>query len=92
MESAKYHTIESISVTGDILTFRLKGKDHTFKLSIVSSRLAAASNEVKEQFVLSPSGYGIHWPMIDEDLSIDGLLGITHTPESQNSEFRTNLA
>jgi hypothetical protein len=92
MEPAKYHTIESISVTGDILTFRLQGKDHTFQLSSVSSRLAAASDEVKEQFVLSPSGYGIHWPMIDEDLSIDGLLGIIHTPESQNSEFRTNLA
>ena len=23
---------------------------------------------------LSPSGYGIHWPELDEDLLIDGLL------------------
>ena len=29
-----------------------------------------------------PSGYGIHWPLIDEDLSIDGLLGIVHTPQT----------
>ena len=24
-------------------------------------------------------GYGIHWPVLDDDLSIDGLLGIVHT-------------
>ncbi len=23
---------------------------------------------------LSPGGYGIHWPLVDEDLSINGLL------------------
>jgi len=30
---------------------------------------------------ISPSGYGIYWPLIDEDLSIDGLLGIVHAPQ-----------
>jgi len=30
---------------------------------------------------ISPSGYGIHWPLLDEDLSVDGLLGIIHAPE-----------
>ncbi|MBN2442246.1 MAG: DUF2442 domain-containing protein [Spirochaetales bacterium] len=29
---------------------------------------------------MSPSGYGIHWPGQDEDLSIDSLLGIHHHP------------
>jgi len=28
--------------------------------------------------VVSPSGYGIHWPELDEDLSVDGLIGIRH--------------
>ena len=32
-------------------------------------------------FEISPSGYGIHWPLLDEDISIDGLLGIVHTPK-----------
>jgi hypothetical protein len=27
---------------------------------------------------MSPSGYGIHWPLVDEDLSIDGLIGAIH--------------
>jgi hypothetical protein len=25
-------------------------------------------------FEISPSGYGIHWPDLDEDLSIDGMI------------------
>jgi hypothetical protein len=24
--------------------------------------------------------HGIHWPLLDEELSIDGLLGISHYP------------
>ncbi|MBK6354899.1 MAG: DUF2442 domain-containing protein [Saprospiraceae bacterium] len=24
-------------------------------------------------FIISPSSYGIHWPIIDEDISIQGL-------------------
>nr|WP_253276482.1 DUF2442 domain-containing protein [Synechococcus sp. PCC 6312] len=27
-------------------------------------------------YQVSPAGYGIHWPLIDEDLSINGLLRI----------------
>jgi hypothetical protein len=34
----------------------------------------------RENFEISPSGYGIHWPDVDEDLSIDGLIGVTHAP------------
>ena len=39
-----------------------------------SPRLAAATGEQRRNAELSPGGYGIHWPMIDEDLSISGLL------------------
>ena len=27
------------------------------------------------KFEISTFGYGIHWPLLDEDMSIDGLLG-----------------
>ena len=33
-------------------------------------------------FEFGDTGYGIHWPLIDEDISIDGLLGIEHKPNS----------
>ena len=39
-----------------------------------SPRLAAATEEQRLVAELSPGGYGIHWPLLDEDLSIGGLL------------------
>jgi len=44
-------------------------------------------------YEISPSGYGIHWPLIDEDLSIDGLLGVKHRPGSPSAKNgRVNTA
>ena len=43
--------------------------------------LEKASDEERNNFEISPSGYGIHWPLLDEDISIDGLLGIVHAPQ-----------
>ncbi len=37
-------------------------------------RLLAASPADRAQWEPCAAGYGIHWPAIDEDLSIDGLL------------------
>jgi hypothetical protein len=39
-----------------------------------SERLAHASLLERNRAELSPSGYGIHWPLIDEDLAIGPLL------------------
>jgi hypothetical protein len=39
-----------------------------------SKKLAAAMEQERLNAELSPGGYGIHWPLIDEDLSISGLL------------------
>jgi hypothetical protein len=37
-------------------------------------RLASASPEARVVWEPSAAGHGIHWPNIDEDLSIEGLL------------------
>lgn len=37
-------------------------------------KLAAANQKQLKNFKISPSGYGIHWPDLDEDLSIYGFL------------------
>lgn len=37
-------------------------------------RLSGANREKLEKFEISPSGYGIHWPELDEDLSVLGFL------------------
>lgn len=43
-------------------------------LKVVSSKLLDASEDQRNLYWISPSGYGIHWPLIDEDLSIEKLL------------------
>ncbi len=40
--------------------------------------LAKATKTQRLHAELSPGGYGIHWPDVDEDLSIDGLIGVKH--------------
>lgn len=39
-----------------------------------SERLARASLLERSRAELSPSGYGIHWLLLDEDLAVDPLL------------------
>lgn len=39
-----------------------------------SKRLARASFAERSRAELSPSGYGIRWPLIDEDLAVGPLL------------------
>jgi len=54
---------------------------YEFRLSAISEKLANASDIARNKYEISPSGYGIHWPLIDEDLTIDGFLGIKHAPK-----------
>jgi hypothetical protein len=37
-------------------------------------RLLEASPDQRDKWEISGGGYGIHWPDIDEDLSVEGLL------------------
>ncbi len=76
----KYHKIEKITFTEKQMLLKVDGKEYIFELSDISERLAAASRAEREKIELSSSGYGIHWPMIDEDLSIDGIIGVKHRP------------
>ena len=53
--------------------FMYKGKLLCLKIKDASQRLFKASDEERNEFKISPSGYGVHWPKIDEDLSFAGL-------------------
>lgn len=77
----KFHSIEKLKFEDKLLVAQIDGKEYRFTLSDISRKLAAASAIEREKYEISPSGYGIHWPMLDEDLSIDGLLGIKHSPQ-----------
>jgi len=63
-----------IDVINDALSITLEGKTFVFQLSAIPKRLASASQVSCENFIVSPSGYSIHRPDVDEDLSIPALI------------------
>jgi hypothetical protein len=79
----KHHDIKNVTFEGDALVLTIDGEERRFQLKEISPLLQKASNQERNTFEISPSGYGIHWPLLDEDISIDGLLGIYHAPEWQ---------
>ena len=73
------HEIMNVTVSGTRMILTVDGKHHEIDLARHSKRLAKATQAQRENFEVSPTGYGIHWPDVDEDLSIDGLIGVVHT-------------
>lgn len=80
----KYHHVKNLKFKNNQLTIEIDGEKKIFNLSDISKALLNASDVERMTYEISPSGYGIHWPLIDEDISIDGLLGIVHTPELEH--------
>ena len=74
----KAHNIQDMSVSGCRLRLVVDGEQYDVDLAQHSERLARATQAQREHFEVSATGYGIHWPDIDEDLSIDGLIGVIH--------------
>ena len=82
----KLPTVGKISFSGTQMTLEVDSRQVTVDLRKVSPRLAAASAQQRMKYEVSPSGYGIYWPELDEDLSVDGLLGIKHAPKTKFAE------
>jgi uncharacterized protein DUF2442 len=70
----KYHDVSSIRFDKHLLLLTVDGKEHQVDLRRFSKKLAGANEKTKMNYHVSPSGYGIHWPDLDEDLSIDGMI------------------
>ena len=68
------HNIEDISFEKDSLIMTIDGKRISVPLDRISTRLKSADEMQRNFYKISPSGYGIHWPLIDEDLSVEGIL------------------
>jgi hypothetical protein len=77
----KYHNISNLKFEDGFLVITIDGEPKRFQLKEISPVLENASEEERNNFEISPSGYGIHWPLLDEDISINGLLGIVHAPQ-----------
>lgn len=71
---SKQHEVESVDFDGDWMVLAVDAQVYRLPLSQVSDRLAKASEIDRRIYRIAPSGYGIHWLTLDEDLSIQGLL------------------
>ena len=72
----RFHKVESVGFEDGDLVLRVDGKIFRVAVAVVSERLAHASEAAKRNYRISPSGYGLHWPEVDEDLSVDGLIRV----------------
>jgi len=64
----------SIDTTDSELIIRLANREARIRWERCSPRFAAATPEQRRRAELSPGGYGIHWPLLDEDISVGGLV------------------
>ena len=69
---------KSVRATADALVIETDLGQFEIPWSACSPRLARATQQQRTHLSLSPSGYGVHWPMIDEDLTIKGLIRTRH--------------
>ena len=76
----KHHEVRDIRFEDDTMLATIDGEERSFELRAISRALVNATEEERNSHEISPSGYGIHWPLLDEDLSTDGLLGLHHEP------------
>jgi hypothetical protein len=77
--------ITSISVTDDTLAADLED-GRTIAVPIGwFPRLAHATEAERSNFEISGAGYGIHWPELDEDVGVEGMLLGKRSTESPDS-------
>jgi len=70
----KAFNISNVRIDNDFLVLTVDNQLISLRLSDISKRLENASGQEREIIKISPSGYGLHWPLLDEDLSVNGLL------------------
>ena len=77
--------IVGVVITDDTLTVDLED-GRTISVPIGwYPRLAYGSHKERTNFEISGAGYGIHWPDLDEDIGVEGLLLGKRSMESSTS-------
>lgn len=65
--------VKQVSVTDDLITFHLiDGRVISVPLAW-SWRLSDATPEQRNKYEIIGDGHGVHWPDVDEDLSVEGM-------------------
>ena len=74
------HQISEIKFEKKQMIIVFEDRELKVNLEEVSSKLLLATDVERALYKISPSGYGIHWPLIDEDLSVRGLIQKQNDP------------
>lgn len=68
------YKLELLEFSNKLLILRIDGQEFKVPIEMASNRLSAETDLKRACYKIYPSGNGIHWPLIDEDLSIDSLI------------------
>ena len=80
--------IRSVEVDDDLISARLvDGRVISIPLAW-SWRLTGATPEQRGRYRLIGDGEGVHWPAIDEDISVEGMLNGAAAPASAKGRRR----
>jgi hypothetical protein len=78
-------TVHSVTITLSTLTFEVEdGRSVSAPLNWFP-RLKAGTSEERSHWELIGAGFGVHWPDLDEDISIESLLADRRSLESERS-------
>ncbi len=80
----KYNNVQSVKVDSSYLHLMIDGQNYQIAWANCSPKLLKASMAQRRRFALSPSGYGISWLELDEDLAIRPLLQFAEMPIERN--------
>jgi hypothetical protein len=65
--------VKNVTVTDDLITFHLvDGRVISVPL-VWSWRLSEATTAQRNNYEIIGDGQGVHWPDVDEDLSVEGM-------------------
>ena len=70
----KQSQVKEVAFNGNEMYLLTNDRKYVFDLNTVSKKLLNATDIERLLYKISPAGYGIHWPLIDEDLSIKALI------------------
>lgn len=82
----RIHNVESVDTDETYLYLTIDGCTYRIPWTACSPELARATMSQRSHLEVSPSGYGIHWPEIDEDLAITPLLQQAEPPVTEMVE------
>jgi hypothetical protein len=73
---SKIHHVEGYSMDESFFYLTVDGTAYRIRWDMCSERLTHATQQQRQHVEVSPSGYGLHWPEIDEDLAVTPLIEI----------------